>query len=147
MSIRTKKNALYLLLVIIICAVAITTASRTLKDQKNTGAVSKSEPVANSTSSANVPSALPDPGYTFQNTGNLVLNNPGMQADVWHLLYSAPGINSVAAKLTFSNKMCVTNSGALQCGGKVYEKGARVRIKGMQQDNGWVDVLTVEAAP
>jgi len=40
-------------------------------------------------------------GASFSKTGNVVINNPGLEKNVWYLIYEEPGKPALSAKLSF----------------------------------------------
>lgn len=88
----------------------------------------------------------PDPngngtGTSFEETGNLVKNNPGMKPDAWHLVYEAPGQPAVTTELAFNNKSeCVTGENKQTCKPDEFSQGARAHVKGTEKEG----VVTVE---
>ena len=67
----------------------------------------------------------------FSRTGNLVINNPGLEENVWHLIYETPGSPANTVKLIFNAKsVCKNQTGS--CLDLIV--GERVSVKGI--DNG-----------
>jgi len=54
----------------------------------------------------------------FVKTGNVVINNPGMEEDVWYLIYEEPGSPAKNVKLFFEEDLSI-------------DIGDRVTIEGM----------------
>jgi hypothetical protein len=76
----------------------------------------------------------------FSRTGNLVINNPGLEEDTWYLIYENPGSPAKNIKLSFDNKSFCKNYNN-SCLDLVI--GDRVSIKGIE-DNGEVLVRELE---
>jgi|GEM_PF-1065730 hypothetical protein len=66
----------------------------------------------------------------FSKTGNLVINNPGMESDVWYLIYEIPGSPAIPAKLSFDAKSVCKNQ-SNSCLDLIV--GERVSIKGIEE--------------
>lgn len=64
----------------------------------------------------------------FVKTGNLVKDNPGMEAGAWYLVYDMPGSPAVNKKLSFNEKSICFES----CSELI--QGERVIIKGIDRD-------------
>src|SRR4030043_265891 len=77
------------------------------------------------------------PQIDFEKTGNLVNNWPGMELDVWFLIYEGPGAPAVSAKLIFNDKsVCLSGSDQSICDENSFSQGERVDVKGVQRENG-----------
>ncbi|MDD4531520.1 MAG: hypothetical protein PHH21_02315, partial [Candidatus Pacebacteria bacterium] len=65
----------------------------------------------------------------FSRTGNLVIDNPGMEPGIWYLVYEAPGSPANSAKLSFDSKSVCRNQNNscldLVVGEKVSVKGIK----------------------
>jgi len=68
----------------------------------------------------------------FSRTGNLVINNPGLESDVWYLIYEIPGNPAIPAKLSFNEKSVCKNQ-SNSCLDLIV--GERVSIKGIEREN------------
>lgn len=66
----------------------------------------------------------------FSKTGNLVINNPGMESGVWYLIYEVPGSPASTAKLSFDAKSVCKNQ-SNSCLDLIV--GERVSIKGIEE--------------
>lgn len=67
----------------------------------------------------------------FSRTGNLVINNPGLEENVWYLIYETPGSPAATTKLSFDDKsVCKTQDES--CLSLVV--GDRVSVKGIEGD-------------
>jgi len=77
----------------------------------------------------------------FSKFGNLVINNPGLDADVWYLVYEAPGKPAEMIKLSFD-----ASSSCKNIGGSCLDlyQGERVSIKGISRE-GYVSVKELES--
>jgi hypothetical protein len=72
---------------------------------------------------------------TFTQTGNIVRNNPGMEANVWHLVYEAPGAPALTMPLRFlPTSVCVVGSEISACAPETFTQGERVQIQGDIED-------------
>jgi len=73
------------------------------------------------------------PQENFSETGNIVINNPGLEPDAWYLVYEEEGSPAVTAKLDLS---------AVETD---FEPGDRVEIKGYEENGivkvSWLRVL------
>lgn len=76
----------------------------------------------------------------FSRTGNLVINNPGLEENTWYLIYENPGSPAKNIKLSFDNKSFCKNQ-SNSCLDLVI--GDRVSIKGVEA-NGEVLVRELE---
>jgi len=65
----------------------------------------------------------------FSRTGNLVIDNPGMEPGVWYLIYEDPGSPANSAKLSFDSKSVCRNQDN-SCLDLVV--GERVSVKGIK---------------
>lgn len=68
----------------------------------------------------------------FSRTGNLVLNNPGLESGVWYLIYESPGSPANSVKLSFEEESVCGNQGD-SCLDLIV--GERVLIKGIRTEN------------
>ncbi|MDD5569259.1 MAG: hypothetical protein PHG23_02495 [Candidatus Pacebacteria bacterium] len=84
------------------------------------------------------------PGFgeeiNFSHTGNLVINNPGLEPGQWYFIYEAPGAPALKVKLSFSGSTACKNEmqQTLACS-EIEVQGARVAIQG-HEDDGVVSV-------
>lgn len=76
----------------------------------------------------------------FSETGNLIINNPGKESDVWYLIYETPGNSANEAKLSFDEKSSCNNESD-SCLDLI--TGERVLAKGIEE-NGEVLVRAME---
>jgi hypothetical protein len=67
----------------------------------------------------------------FSRTGNLVMNNPGLESDAWYLSYENPGSPANVAKLSFDSKSSCRNQ-SNSCLDLIV--GEKVSIKGIEDD-------------
>lgn len=71
---------------------------------------------------------------SFDQTGNLIRNNPGLKPDVWYVSYEATGSPAVAQELAFSaNSRCYMGSDtttSVTCDTKTFTQGERARVVG-----------------
>lgn len=79
----------------------------------------------------------------FDETGNLVIDTPGLPAGVWHLVYEAPGAPALTAALEFTaQSRCLLPTGvAVAC--DELEVGMRARVEGQELPDGTVRVQRV----
>ena len=79
----------------------------------------------------------------FDETGNLVVDTPGLPPGVWHLVYEAPGAPALTAALEFTaQSQCLLATGAaFSC--DELDVGVRARVEGQQLPDGSVRVLRV----
>lgn len=67
----------------------------------------------------------------FEEIGNIAINNPGFEEDVWYLIYEAPGEPALFEKLLFDeNSVCVYEEEEQQCDQENFTQGDRVRVIG-----------------
>lgn len=78
---------------------------------------------------------------SFDHTGNLVFNNPGMENDVWYLVYEAPGEPALSMKLQF-DEQSVCSEGV--CNPETLKAGQSVRVVGEVLGTSTVQVLQLE---
>ncbi len=74
----------------------------------------------------------PSPADNFEEAGNIVINNPGMQENVWYLVYDSPGAPGSSVKLSFGEEsLC----GGMPCSEVLeeYLAGARAEVKGYKE--------------
>ena len=76
----------------------------------------------------------------FSKTGNLVVNNPGMESNIWYLIYENLGSPAVSTKLSFDEKS-ICNKESSSCLDLIV--GEKVLIKGIEE-NGTVLVRELE---
>ena len=81
-----------------------------------------------------------DENINFTRDGNIVINNPGLESDIWYLIYETPGNPANNIKLTFNVKSICRND-SNSCADLI--AGERVSIKGIES-NGTVLVREVE---
>jgi len=82
----------------------------------------------------------------FDEQGNLVQNNPGMQPDKWYLIYEKPGQMALNKKLEFtSSSVCFQNTESYICDEEKLQIGARVHIIGEMVEEDIVRVIRLEA--
>lgn len=82
-----------------------------------------------------------DTTSSFDHTGNLVINNPGMEEDVWYLVYEAPGESALSMKLQFGEQSICSES---VCNPETLEVGQSVRVVGEVLGTSTVQVLELE---
>ncbi|MDZ7726048.1 MAG: hypothetical protein U5L75_00505 [Candidatus Campbellbacteria bacterium] len=71
---------------------------------------------------------------TFEETGNLVRNNPGMKEGVWYMVYESPGSPASTQELLFTDRSeCVTPEGSEVCDAESFSNGYRVKIEGIEK--------------
>jgi spore germination protein GerM len=76
----------------------------------------------------------------FSRTGNLMINNPGLDKDTWYLSYETAGKPANQTKLNFDEKtVCLTESGSQNCLNLDLNAGDRVSIEGAEK-NGSVTI-------
>jgi len=75
----------------------------------------------------------------FSKIGVLVRNNPGLEKDVWHLIYEEPGKPALTMPLTFADcSICQILDAPEACESLSLENGTRVSVTGISGDG---DVL------
>lgn len=87
----------------------------------------------------------------FSRTGNLVIDNPGMESGVWYLVYETPGSPANSVKLSFDSKSSCKNRDNscldLVIGEKVSVKGIKdgddVKVREME----FLDGSLMESIP
>ncbi|MFA5013188.1 MAG: hypothetical protein WC520_01350 [Candidatus Paceibacterota bacterium] len=126
-----KKNIIYLILILIILAVAVYLSFVYGFWQK------LSEPIQNQEQEQ-------QEEINFKQTGNIVKDNPGLEPNQWYLVYEQPGAPALNVKLSFDNNIvCLSNEAATPCS-QVLAQGARVEIQGVKEDNTvLVKIITV----
>lgn len=78
-------------------------------------------------------------------TGNLVINNPGMEKDVWHILYEERGSPALTKALQFSpQSVCAVGNENAACTPESLTVGTRVRILGTEIDADTISVVRLE---
>jgi hypothetical protein len=80
------------------------------------------------------PAAVDQPGINnFSVEGNVVRNNPGMESNIWYLVYDEPGAPGRNAKLTFTDAShCVIGDFDGVCTHSLVIVGARVEVTGFR---------------
>lgn len=73
-----------------------------------------------------------DGNINFSRAGNLTINNPGMEENVWYLIYESPGSPANTAKLVFDDKSVCKNE-SNSCLDLI--TGRRINVKGINNDN------------
>lgn len=82
-------------------------------------------------------------GEVFEETGNLIINNPGLPEGVWYLVYEGPGEPALNEALVFTeDSVCISDEGEEVCDLDVLEEGSRVEVKGLATEDG-VEVETL----
>jgi uncharacterized protein YxeA len=80
----------------------------------------------------------------FDQIGNLVRNNPGMEEDIWYLVYEQPGQPALTTSLIFtSSSICAEENENIICDTEKLTQGNRVRILGEEKEEG-VEVIRLE---
>lgn len=73
----------------------------------------------------------------FDETGNLVKDNPGMSQGVWHFVYELPGQPGIMTALRFDEKSLCQRNGKVQvCDISKFAQGDRVSITGTKDVSG-----------
>lgn len=81
----------------------------------------------------------------FTATGNLVRNNPGLEPDVWYVVYEAPGAPALTKPLRFSaSSVCTDSVTSDPCTVDNLEPGMRVHIQGHVTAQDVVQVMRLE---
>jgi hypothetical protein len=76
----------------------------------------------------------------FSETGNLIINNPGFEENVWYLSYETSGVSAKSVKLSFDDdSICKNESNS--CSNLII--GDRVDVKGVES-NGIVLVKEIK---
>lgn len=73
-----------------------------------------------------------DGNINFSRPGNLTINNPGMEDNIWYLVYESPGSPANTVKLAFNDKSVCKNE-SNSCLDLI--TGRRVDIKGIKNDS------------
>jgi len=86
------------------------------------------------------------PAEAFDRTGNLVRNNPGLEAGMWYLIYEAPGLPALTQRLIFTtSSTCVQEGVESLCNMDAISQGQRARVFGeMRGESVIVTRLEVE---
>lgn len=87
--------------------------------------------------SKNVDNNVPGPSHnptstiSFEKTGVLIRNNPGMKQGVWFLNYEEPGAPGLSVELAFNNNSnCTVGGVTVTCGEVDVPNGTRATLKG-----------------
>ncbi|MFA5087303.1 MAG: hypothetical protein WC470_03325 [Candidatus Paceibacterota bacterium] len=120
-----SKNILYIILIIVIIIV-VSFISYDLAGKNVAQAPTISENNQTQTSA--------EPGENFFKTGNLVKDNPGMEAGVWYLVYEAPGAPALQIKLQVDKAICDLGSQPIACE-QALKQGRLVTITGEIENN------------
>ena len=78
----------------------------------------------------NVPH-MPKPEM-FQQDGNIVRNNPGLDPDTWYLEFEKPGASGLTQKLEFNGGSRCGSETMLKICNISFEQGAHVHIEGFR---------------
>lgn len=71
-------------------------------------------------------------GDSFDRTGNLMRNSPGLLPETWYLGYELPGQPGLFVKIQWTNQSrCVIESGERACVDSLVGVGDRVRVQGV----------------
>jgi hypothetical protein len=85
--------------------------------------------------------------FTFSVTGNLIINNPGLDEDRWYLVYDKEGASGVTKKLTIEENDIACKGEEKECSNFFNLEddvaGERVEIKG-EEDGSEVIVYQIE---
>ena len=86
------------------------------------------------------------PAEVFDRTGNLVRNNPGLEAGMWYLIYEAPGLPALTQRLIFTtSSTCMQGGVESLCNADAISQGQRARVFGeMRGESVTVTRLEVE---
>mgnify|MGYP006195663719 FL=1 len=89
--------------------------------------------------------STPDEAEEFEREGNLTRNNPGMEPDIWYLIYEEPGQPALNTQLVFdATSICADGDENTTCDPETLETGMRVYILGEQEDDQSVRVIRLE---
>jgi hypothetical protein len=81
----------------------------------------------------------------FDKTGNIVKDNPGMEAGVWYLVYEEAGSPALNTMLQFSSlSVCVEGEESSTCEPDLLSQGDRVRVTGNETGGGAILVAGLE---
>lgn len=85
----------------------------------------------------NSPSPTSTPNNSsFQRTGNLVKNNPGLKPDTWYLIYEQQGAPALTSELVFNNSStCLFGNYGLDCSKLTLNNGSRTTVEGKLSGN------------
>lgn len=72
-------------------------------------------------------------GTPFDQTGNIVIDNPGLESNVWHLVYELPGKPGLSVKLLIPSTIRCQEGGKTVLCDSFLTQGARVRVIGTEQ--------------
>lgn len=89
--------------------------------------------------------SIPDQAERFEAVGNLVRNNPGMDPDVWHLVYEESGAPGLIVKLQFTQaSICARGVENDICNYDMFEQGQRVHVSGERVTESAINVVRLE---
>ncbi len=71
----------------------------------------------------------------FVHDGNIVQNNPGLEPNVWYLVYENPGASGLTQRLEFNGGSRCGSETMLKICDITFEQGERVRIEGFRLRN------------
>jgi hypothetical protein len=82
---------------------------------------------------------------TFNEVGNIVKDNPGMEPGLWYVVYEQAGSPAVSKVLEFlPTSICVQNAGNNPCEPELFNQGNRVRVEGSLTNEDTVEVVRME---
>lgn len=89
--------------------------------------------------------AAPEAKPTFETTGVLIRNNPGLPAGVWHVSYERPGAAALTKALTFTEaSICAVGVENSTCDPATLVAGTRVRVLGDLLEDDVVRIMRLE---
>jgi hypothetical protein len=92
-------------------------------------------------------SVFTEPEITFEQEGNLVFNNPGLDPNQWYLVFDKPGAPGQSTKLVFDKKsQCFREMSWEVCDEIMFDQGERVQIEGQVREEGLVYVVRLLSA-
>jgi hypothetical protein len=81
----------------------------------------------------------------FEAKGNLVRNNPGMEKNVWYLIYEVVGAPALTKKLRFTSaSICAHGVENNICNPDSFNQGQQVNVIGEQAPEDTINVLRIE---
>lgn len=89
--------------------------------------------------------SIPEQVDQFEVVGNLIRNNPGMDPDVWYLVYEEPGAPSRTVALQFTQaSICANGVENDTCDPDSFQQGQRAYVAGERAAEDIVNVIRLE---
>lgn len=74
-------------------------------------------------------------GINFNETGHLVINNPGLTPGVWYLIYEKPGAPALYKQLSFEEgSICSFNGNKGTCPDVLLPSSALTNVQGLEKE-------------